>query len=126
VNIEITAWPLPCNIAVIQSMCAVPLNWSATSKFARPQLVATGRRSWTSADATLVVQCSCTGSKGYPPENAETPADRVGRVEQLLFQFLEKVSRPLENTFAMLRKKKDFLRLLRREFSCRFRVSRRD
>ncbi|KAJ7735997.1 hypothetical protein B0H14DRAFT_2639061 [Mycena olivaceomarginata] len=41
------------------------------------------------------------GDKGYPPENAETPANRVGRVEQLLFQFLEKVSKPLENTFAM-------------------------
>jgi hypothetical protein len=45
------------------------------------------------------------GPKGYPPENAETPANRVGRVEQLLFQFLEKVFKPLENTFAMVRKK---------------------
>ncbi|KAJ7786910.1 hypothetical protein B0H14DRAFT_2629975 [Mycena olivaceomarginata] len=44
-------------------------------------------------------------NKGYPPENAETLANRVGRVEQLSFQFLEKVSKPLENTFAMVRKK---------------------
>jgi hypothetical protein len=49
--------------------------------------------------------------KGYPPENAETPANRVGRVEQLLFQFLEKVSKPLENTFAMVRKKMDLLEM---------------
>jgi flagellar biosynthesis component FlhA len=61
--------------------------------------------------------------QGYLPENAETLANRVGRVEQLLFQFLEKVSKALKNMFAMVRKKWIFLRLLWREFSRRFRVS---
>ncbi|KAJ7798111.1 hypothetical protein B0H14DRAFT_2908096 [Mycena olivaceomarginata] len=43
-------------------------------------------------------------TKGYPPENAETPGNSVGGSAEPLNHFLEKVSRHLKNVFARVEK----------------------
>jgi hypothetical protein len=59
-------------------------------------------------DVAMILNCQALGSKGHPPEDAETQPHRVGRVRDPLISLFGICSEHSKNVFGRVRKKMGF------------------